>query len=329
MKHFSATGGTAVGMLMLVAAIMALTLRTDAWGNEGPAEATVSVALRRVQVHRVGCNPGTSSDAEKSMSIVAQVEAVGLKWRSLVAEIRLRRKDGGPVLVADSAPEGYSNENGQFFMSARAPIWSQRIGWPSLGGSFPYETVLGMPSDEQLRCVASFRASCDGLTSVSESEITIPPKPGAERAVRLLAIDVFGDSMPPAGMSQTETVAGGGPRRTRKPEGPGLTVEAYVEACQLNGLSITGRMSLRSETGQPITTVDQHTGKKLPLESRASVEVVPGQAQILLHFVPYNELDLEPGNHRLIIRYAAHCDGLAATMEELHAIPIPAGGEAP
>jgi hypothetical protein len=264
-----------------------------------------------------------SSDADKGMSIFAQVEAVGLKWRSLVAEVRLRGKDGGPVRVADSAPEGYADENGEFFMSTRAPIWSQRIGWPSLGASFPHETVLETPNDGDLRLVATFRASCEGLTSVSESEITVPPKLGVDRAVRLLAIDVFPDSMPPDEMSESGTPAGERPKRPPKTRGPGLTVEAYVEAYHLNGLSMTGRVSVRRETGQPVMTLDQHSGKERPLESRASVDVVPGQAQILLHFVPYEELDLEPGNHRLIIRYAARCDGLAATLEELHTISIP------
>jgi hypothetical protein len=291
--------------------------------GEGSAQpATVVPALKRVQVHRVGSKPGTDSDPNQGMSVFAQIEATGLKWSSLVSEVRLRTKEGRVIRVLGSAPEGYADENGDFFMSARAAVWSQRVCWPALTTSIPYETVLDLPAGQKHRVIASFRASCSDLESVSEAEILVPPKLGVERALRLLAIDVFPGSTPPEDASGT----GAGRRIAASdepaPRAKGVTVWAYVEAVGLRGFSVTGRMTLRHESGEPIVSLAAESKTSRPVESRSSTDVVPGQAQILLHFVPYRTLALAPGNHRLVLTYSAECDGLTSSMEEVHAIAV-------
>jgi hypothetical protein len=179
-----------------------------------------------------------------------------------------------------------------------------------------------LPAGQKHRIIASFRASCSDLESVSEAEILVPPKLGVERALRLLAMDVFPGSTPPEDASGT-----GSEKRNAASDDPaqaakGVTVWAYVEAVGLAGSSVTGRLTLRHESGEPIMSLAADSKTSRPIDSRSRTDVVPGQAQILLHFVPYRTLALAPGNHRLVLTYHAKCDGLTSSMEEVHAIAV-------
>jgi hypothetical protein len=258
------------------------------------------------------------------MSVFAQVEATGLKWSSLVSKVRLRTREGKSIQVLGSAPGGYADEEGYFFMSARASVWSQRVRWPSLTAAFPHQAVLDLPAGQEHRIIVSFHASCSDLESVSEAEILVPPKLGVERALRLLAIDVFPGSAPLEDANGTGLGSGTPVSHNPAPAVKGITVWAYVEAVGLRGCSVQGRLTLRRESGESILSLAEDAEPPRPFESRANTDVVPGQAQILLHFVPYRKLDLAPGNHRLVLTYSAECDGLKSSMEEVHAIPVTA-----
>ena len=112
-----------------------------------PGHPAVSQAVRRVQVHRLWCEPGMESDPETGFSLYAHVEALGLRWRSLLVEVRLRTLDGKAVRAAKGAPEGYADEEGRFYMWARAPVFDDRYEWPELRASIPYERVFDLPAE--------------------------------------------------------------------------------------------------------------------------------------------------------------------------------------
>jgi len=268
-------------------------------GGEASGQPSVIRAVRGIQVHRVWGASGMESDEKNGMSLYAHVEALGLRWRSLVVEVRLRTAEGKPVPVAAGAPEGYADEQGEFCMSARAPVFDDRFEWKALRASFPYEKVLDLPAGRTQRLIATFQASSSGLSSLAEAEITIPPDPapGARRAVGLLAVDLFADS---------------GPTNNQR----GLTVESYVEAVGLVRSKLLGRLSFRREDGQSLTSDDGGTGAKRPFESVVKSDVVSDQAQILAHFIPYRAIGLGPGRHRLVLTYYASCEGLTAKAEE-------------
>ena len=308
-------------------------------GDDDPPASRMTRAVRRVHVHRVWSAPGMESDPLSGMSLSAHVEAVGLKWRSLLVEVRLRTPDGKPVPVAADAPRGYADAKGRFSMSTRTPVFDDSFEWPELRASIPYEKVLDLPADRPQRLIATFRVSCEGLSSVSESEITIPPgkPPRVIRAVRLLAIDPFPNSLPLPSRERAgvrgNTQLQPGSHSSPDPKSPqnsgrdfpttsdrGLAVEAYVEAVGLDGRSMTGRLSFRREDGKPLVSTDRSRGAPKPVESVRQSDCVSDQAQILSHFVDYGSLSLQPGLHRLILSYAAQCDGLTATIEEEHVL---------
>lgn len=282
-------------------------------GGEASAHPSVMRAVRRVQVHRVWSAAGTESDAETGLSIYAHVEAVGLKWRSLLVEVRLRTPEGKSIPVATEAPEGYADKDGQFYMSTRAPVFDDRFEWNELRASLPCEKVLDLPAARPLRLIATVRVSTSGLSSRSEAEIMIPPgpAPGVTRAVRLLALDPFPNSFRPE-----DTV-------DRAAKERGLAVEAYVEAVGLDRSKVLGRLSLRREDGQPLLPSGEGAEIKRPFQSVVESDVVSDQATVLSHFVPYRAVGLEPGRHRLILTYSASCQALTATTEEEHVLNVP------
>jgi len=273
------------------------------------------------------------SDPKTGISLYAHVEALGLKWCSLKVEVRLRTLDGKPVPVAAGAPEGYSDKKGLFCMSTLAPILDDRFEWKELRASCPYKKVFDkkLPPGGPRRLIATYRVSSSGLSSVSEAEITVPPgpEPGAKRAVRLLAIDVFPNRLSSEGPTHSaaqkrESARDGATytRRTRRQRG--LAVEAYVEAVGLERAKMTGRLSVRRDDGRPLTSKRGNSGTGKPFESLVQSDVVSGQAQILPHFIGYDALRLKPGRHRLIFTYSASCQGLTAVMEEEYILPVPA-----
>jgi len=285
-------------------------------------------AVRRVQVHRLWCEPGMESVRNAGLSLRAHVEAVGLRWRSLRVEIRLRTPDGKPVRVIEPPPEGYADDRGRFFMWVRLPVFDDRFEWPALRASIPYEKVLDLPAERPRRLIATLRASCEGLSSVSEAEIAIPPgkAPRPKRALSVLAIDPFGDSPPPHDPSAEHAARNDGPRDPAA-RGRGLMVEGYVEAPGLGGSKLVGKLAVRTDDGKPLARKDPKTRAERPVEHSVPSEVVAGQAQFLLHFLPYEALGLEPGRHRLIFAYTAQCDGLTALLEEEHVVEISGRGE--
>ena len=319
-------GGASLAVLVVlgVAGVPGLVL-----GGEAAEHPGVMEAVRRVQVHRIWCEPGMDSDPETGFSLYAHVEAVGLKWRSLVVEVRLRTPDGKPVRAAKGAPEGYADEKGRFFMSARVPVFDDPFEWPELRASIPYEKALDLPAARPWRLIATFRASCEGLSSVSEAEITVPPAkaPGVKRALRLLAIDPFPNSPPPK-----ETTAADDAHPKDDSRGPaghkrGLMVEGYVAAEGLRCSKIVGQLVLQGEDGKPLLRKDPKTGAGKPVQHSVESDVVADQAQILLHFLSHDALGLEPGRHRLILSYTATCDGLTASLEEEHVVGVPDANE--
>ncbi len=347
-----------------VLAVLALAGPAQAAPAGEAAASRVTRAVRRVHVHRVWSASGMESDPHSGMSIYAHVEAVGLKWWSLLVEVRLCTPDGKPVRVAAGAPKEYADDKGRFYMSTHLPVFEDPFEWEALRASIPHEKVLDLPAERPQRLIATFRVSSDGLSSVSESEITIPPgkPPGVTRAVRVLALDPFPNRLrpesegkpaespektdpedrpntkPPLPSGERVGVRGNRPFKPRSdspadPKSPektdrdapastdrGLAVEAYVEAVGLDGRTMTGRLSFRREDGKPLVATDSKPGVEKPLVDVRRSAVVSDQAQIFLHFVDYRSLNLEPGPHRLILSYSAHCDGLKATMEEEHAL---------
>jgi len=281
-------------------------------GGEASAHPSVMRAVRRVQVHRVWSAAGMESDAEAGLSIYAHVEAVGLKWRSLLVEVRLRTPEGKSVPVAAEAPEGYADKDGQFYMSTRAPVFDDRFEWNELRASLPYEKLLDLPAGRPLRLIATVRASTSGLSSHSEAEVTIPPgpAPGVTRAVRLLALDPFPNSSPPE-----RSVDGTTKER-------GLAVEAYVAAVGMDRSKLLGRLSVRRHDARSLQPDAGETIVEKPFVSEMQSDVVSHQALVLSHFVPYRAAGLEPGRHRLILTYSATCEGLTATTEEEHVLSV-------
>lgn len=313
----------------------------------------VSQALRRLHVHRVWCKPGMTSDPRTGMALCAHVEAVGLRWRSLLVEVRLRTADGKPVRVVAPAPEGYADEKGFFYMCVQVPVLADGFEWPELCASFPHETLLDLSPQKHHQLIGSVHVSSGGLSSISEAEITIParpfgakstsptdgwgehenaprtagPGPSVKRAVRLLAVDVFPNSMPPSATNErVESPSRAEPLIAARKD-LGLTVWGYVEAVGLDRLKMVGRLSLRRADGEPLMHKDPGTGVRKPFESRAELAVKADQAQIFLHFVPYAALGLDAGEHPLILTYSASCEGLTAIAEELHVIRIAAKQE--
>jgi hypothetical protein len=296
-------------------------------------------AVRRVHVKRVWCAPGTASDPKAGLSLYAHVEAVGLKWRSIRVEVELRTLEGKPVQVAEGAPEGYADKTGRFSMSTRVPVFDDRFEWPELRASIPYERVLDLPAERPWRLIATLRASCEGLASVCEAEITVPPAPapGVKRALRVLAIDAYPNSpMPDEPQGAHQAASRGGPRAptgsTRgasrsRPASPqrGLMVEGYVAAEGLGRAKIVGRLVLKREEAGPRSAEGPEKGGRWnTLSTRSESDVVSDQAQILLHFFGQDVLALEPGWHRVILSYTATSAGLKASLAEEHVLPVAA-----
>jgi hypothetical protein len=277
--------------------------------DNAPGRSPVLRAVRRVHVHRVWCAPGMETNPKIGLSLLAHVEASGLRWQTLRVEVRLRTPNGKPVRVADGAPEGYADKKGRFFMSTSLPIFDDPFEWKELRASVPYEKVLEPSSDGPRQLIAAFRVSAGGLSSVSEAEITVPPvpAPGVKREVRLLAVDLF---------------AGATSRKAGNDRG--LIVEGYVGAVGLDRAKMLGRFSIRREDGRPLMSNDPNTPTKKPFRSTVESDVVADQAQVFEHFVGYRALGLAPGRHRLVFTYSAQSQGLLATTEEEHLIEIPA-----
>jgi len=330
MKRESRSLAVVLFWATLLATAGGLAVSRAASDDEAAGRTSVMRAVRRVHVHRVWGAPGMESDPKTGISLYAHVEALGLKWRSLLVEVRLRTPDGKPVPVAAGAPEGYADKKGLFYMSTWAPILDDRFEWKELRASCPYEKVLDLPPGRPRQLIAQYRVSSSGLSSISEAEITVPPgpDPGVKRAVRLLAIDPFPNSLPPEDPTDStgherESGCEGATRIGRAREGRGLAVEAYVEAVGLERSKITGRFSLRRKDGRPLTSKHSKTGTRSPFESLVESDIVSDQAQILPHFVGYDAVGLGPGRHRLIFTYSASCQGLTAVMEEEHLLRVP------
>ncbi len=320
MKNISAAANPVACLTVVLAFLGPLTEPREA----RPGEPSVLEPVRRVHVHRVWCKPAAEPDDEGGMGVCAHVEALGLRWRSLLVEVRLRTAEGKPVRVAEEAPKGYADKQGRFLMSARAPVLDRRFEWPDLCASVPYEDVLGLPAGQHW-LIATFRASAEELASTSESEIRVPPgpEPGVRRAVRILAVDLSANGPPP---EDAETPAGSAkPRGREDPQSrkPGLLIWGYVEVVGFDQAKAVGRLSFRREDGKALTRREEKTGKTVPWESRRELDIVPDQAQLFSHFVPYDAIGLAPGHHRLILSYAASCEGLTATQEAEYVVRVP------
>jgi hypothetical protein len=312
--------------LAFAAAVSGSSLSDPAPADDKPKEFTLVQELVRVHVERVWAKPGMASDANKGMAICSRLEVAGMEWNPPEVEVRLRTPDGTPVRAAADSPDGYADKNGLFYMGARLPVLDHTFQWPELCASFPHETVLDVSPGRRQRLIASVRASMDELSSVSEVEIPIPPERDGDekRALRLLDVDAFCNAGPPrkkTGSAETEESAG-----PVVPAGKelGLKVWGYVEAVGLDRSTIVARLSIRSAEGEPPVSKDPETVAKRRFESRVEQEIVPDQLQFLLHFVPYGEVGLKPGRHRLILSYSVSCKGLSATLEELCVVQVAA-----
>ncbi len=298
-------------------------------GGDASGPPAVAPPVRRVHVHRTWCEPGTDSGKTAGIALCTHVEALGLRWHPLLVELRLRTPDGKPVRVAAQAPEGYEDLKGEFYLSTQVLVRGDRYQWPELRTAFSSRKVLDLPAGKPRRLIAAFRASSGGLSSSSEAEITVPPTgaPRVERAVRLLAIDTFPNSMPPeAADDSAEGRKEVSPPAPAQRE-PGLTVWAYVEAVGLDKQRLVGRLSFRDRDGKPLVWKGRKTEADKPFESKVRLEVLPRQAQVLLHFVPYSAIGLKPGDRRCILTYAASCQGLTAELEEEYAVRVATAAE--
>ncbi len=301
-------------------------------GGEAAEGSDVMEPVRRVHVRGLGCKPGTAADAKSGLSIFIELEAVGLRWRSVLVEIGLRTREGKPVRVVDAAPQGYADEKGRFRMSARVPVFDDRFHWPELRASIPYEKVLDLPAERPCRLIAAVRASCEGLSSSAEAEIAVPPEPagGVKRALSLLAVDPYPNSPPldePADEREDPQDREQPAAPDRPGAGRGLMVEGYVAAEGLRRAKLVGRIAVRGEDGKPPVHEgpEMGTGDAKPVDDASGAQVVSGQAQILLHFLDYRVLGLPPGRHRVILSYTATCDGLSASLEEGYVLPVAPG----
>ena len=312
------------GLLVALAAVSPGVARA----GEQPATSRVSRAARRVHVHRVWCAPGMETDAQSGASLYAHVEAAGFKWQSLSIEVRLRTPDGKPVRVLPGTPKEYGDDKGRFRMSTQAPVLHDPFEWKALRASVPCQRLLDLPADRPQRLIASFQVACDGLSSLSEAEITIPPgkPPGVRRAVRLLAIDAFPNRLPPNSEGKSAHSLEK-PGRDARSNLRGLAVEAYVEAVGLEGGKMTGRLSVRPSDADRLASADRRPAAERPTSDVQQSPVVSDQAQILLHFIDYRRLHLAPGPHPLILSYSADCEGLRATLEEEHVLQVGRAGE--
>ena len=164
-----------------------------------PPNPPVAQAIRRVRVERVWAEPGMASDDPNGMRICTAVEAVGMQWSPPLVEFRLRTPDGKPVRAAADAPDTYADEKGLFYMRMRLPVLGEAFEWPELSVALPHETALNLPHGRPRTLIATVEASLAGLSSTSESEITVPPgrDVGQKRALGLLAVDPFPNSSPP------------------------------------------------------------------------------------------------------------------------------------
>jgi hypothetical protein len=298
--------------------------------GEAAEGADVMEPVRRLHVRGLGCKPGTADDAESGLSIFIELEAVGLRWRSVLVEVGLRTPEGRPVRVVKPAPEGYADEKGRFRMSARLPVFDDRFHWPELRASIPFEKVLDLPAERPCRLIATVRASCDGLSSSAEAEIAVPPEPagGVKRALKVLAIDPYPNSPPldePADAREDPQDRKQPASRDRLAPGRGLMAEGYVAAEGLRRAKLVGRIAVRGEDGKPLVREGPEKGDAKPVDDATGAQVVSGQAQILLHFLDYRVLGLPPGRHRVILSYTATCDGLTATLEEEYVLPVARG----
>lgn len=299
--------------LTLPTIIAGIGMPQMARAGNAPDRSPVLRAVRRVHVHRVWCVAGTETDQEHGLSLYAHVEASGLRWQTLRVEVRLRTPGGGPVQVAEVARKGYADKKGRFLMSAGLPVFDDHFEWKELRASVPYERLFEPSPDGPRRLIATFRVSADGLSSVSEAEIAVPPlpPPGVKRAVRLLAVDLFPNATSPEA------------ERDR-----GLAVEGYVGAVGLDKAKVLGRLSIRRTDGRPLVRIDPKTGAEKPIQSGVESDVVSDQAQIFEHFIHYRALGLPPGRHRLVFTYSAQSQGLFATTAEEHLIEVPAQPDA-
>ena len=307
----------------LLATLTAWNVPDLALGEEASERPSMLRAVRRVHVHRVWCKPGMSSEPQKGMTVCAHLEAEGLRWQSLLVEVRLRTADGKPVRVVAGAPDGYADEKGCFYMWVRLPVLDDTYEWPELCASFPHKTLLDLPPKRPCQLIATFEVSGGGLSSISEAEITVlPAGAGAKRAVGLLAVDLFPNSPPPQDEADLAETARKADLAVEAEKVLGLMVWVYVEAVGLDRSKMVGRLTLRDETGKRLMGTDRKGGVEKPFESRAELNVLPDQAQIFSHFIPYSTIGLKPGEHRLVLSYSASCQDLTATTEGLYVIPV-------
>lgn len=298
-----------VVLLTLLALAGGLGTSEVAGADKAQGRSPVLEAVRRVHVHRVWCVAGMETEQKKGLSVYAHVEAAGLRWESLGVEVRLRTPEGKPVEVAEGARDEYADEKGRFLMSTGIPVFDDHFEWKELRASIPYERILESSTEGPGALIATVRVSAMGLSSVSEAEITLPPPPTADvkRAVRLLAVDLF---------------AGATGREGK--DGRGLAVEGYVGAVGLGEGKVVGRLSIRRPDGRASGGKEPKAKAKRLAQSTATVEASADQAQMLEHFVDYRSLKLAAGRRRVIFRYSAQSQGLFATLEEEHAIEVPA-----
>lgn len=289
---------------------------------------------RLVQVQDVWCQYDTQLGNATGITVNAVVRANGFLGETMVGAVRLRDRGGRPVQAIIGAPANFAAANGIFQATSSDPIRFDTAEWNPYRLFVPYN-LLGLPAGQQHRLIVTFEASCRGLASIAEADITLPPgERGESGALRELGIVSLVESpnllllpRPPA--YSPPDVGGMGPEGLGPRPVPvsadlsGLMLTGQVKAEGLQGQAVSAELRLRRPDGQPVRTLkgapSDYTDKDGRFVSRVTEKIPDAGADVppLNLWIPFSALDLPRGEgHTLVVSFRAAAGGLNAMWEQ-------------
>jgi len=112
------------------------------------------------------------------LMLTGHVKADEMRGETMIAEIRLRRPNGKPVMAAKGAPAGYADEKGCFVGRFTEKVPSDKAEWKSIHLWVPF-AALDLAPGRQHKLILTFLASAGGLTATREQDIALR-LPGAQ-----------------------------------------------------------------------------------------------------------------------------------------------------
>ena len=272
-----------------------------------------------IHVQRVWCERPANPKRGPRSEICTTMIVNGKQGQTFEASARLHDLQGRPIRVRPNTPAGWHDAQGTFVVNYADEVQTDRAIWRKR--SFFVPDAFFEADVCQQPVIATVTATCGGLESTAQAEITL--RPAAEKSVRRTV--QIKDVKVEAPAQGGHTTPSPHPTKGHVAAPRAVRIDADLEATGLIGEVITFETRLRYEDGRPVKVARQGAGRAANADENGDFcyqtpDVVQADGQKLHRelFIPLEQLKLDSEwDGALVFVTRVSAGGLYASREDL------------